>query len=135
MTVLQRLRNRQKRAACRGLALVLAVWLNFVFQACAMGSASAEECPHCPPGMHDESMPMAPMAPMDCGLIDAADDPDALGAFIKHSSDLGGLAFVAAPLPASLRARAAMETARALHEPVPSVHGPPSNVLYCVYLN
>ena len=135
MTTLQTIRNWQRRSSVTTCALLAAVWLNVAFQACAMAAVPMDDCPHCPTGMHDESMPMAPMSPMDCDLIDPADDPDTLGTFVKLATDLDGVAFIASPLPPSLQATEAIATARSPDKSPPSVHGPPRNVLFCTYLN
>jgi len=138
VTTLQTIRNWQRRSSLTTCALLAAVWLNVAFQACAMAAVPMDDCPHCPTGMHDESMPMAPMAPMspiDCGLIDPADDPDTLGTFVKLASDLDSLAFIVSPLPPALQATEAIATAGSPGDTLRPVHGPPRNVLFCTYLN
>ena len=131
MNILQNIRNRQKRAALRTCGVFITVWVNLVFQTCAMAAMPAGDCPHCPPGMHDSGMPMAPM---DCGLIDSIDDPDLVGPADRLDSGIDGIQPVAFAglLPVDVRPTQDVKIRR--HKALNSVHGPPLNVLFCVYL-
>lgn len=137
MITLQAIRHWQQRSVRRTCAVLVAVWINLAFQACAMGAMPDDDCPHCPPGMHDSEMPMdsmAPMVPMDCGVIDSIDEPNLVGPASKSDSEVGGLelavlgSWSATPTPHSHDIRSHR------YKSVHSVHGPPLNVLYCVYL-
>ncbi len=125
------MRNWQSRSPLRTCSVVLAVWLNLVFQACAMASMSTGDCPHCPPEMHDGAMAMDPM---ECRLLESIDELE----FVKPASKIEGHA-------ADWQAPALLSWSESprnyscalgppAREPRHSVHGPPPNVLFCVYL-
>jgi hypothetical protein len=72
---------------------------------------------------------------MDCGVLDAIDDPDLIhpaAELPKAPGDFNAVAAVAwiAPVAAS-----ASTLRLSLAETLLPFHGPPSNVLFCVYLN
>ena len=132
MSSLRTIRNWQKRSALRTCAVLAAVWFNVAFQACAMASMPADDCPHCPAGMHGSEMPAVPM---DCGLLDSIDDPDLAKPVVKGpgtSGDLGFIASIAWSEPVESSAEAIKVPPI---EPGLPFHGPPPNVLFCVYLN
>ena len=130
MNMLQIIRHWQRRSALRIFGVLVAVWLNLALQSCAMAAMPADDCPHCPPGMHDSEMPMIAT---DCALIDLIDDPDIVGPQNKSDTSIEAvpLAVLTELLPIDLRTSDARmqrcKTAR-------SVHGPPLNELFCVYL-
>ena len=133
MSTLQTIRNWQKRSVLRTGSVLIAVWLNVAFQACAMASTPMEDCPHCPPGMHDGGQ--TPSVPMDCGLLESIDDPDLAKPVVKIPGTSGDHGFIASiawidPVESSAEADKILPI-----EPSLPFHGPPPNVLFCVDLN
>lgn len=131
MNTIQSIRNWQRRSVSRTCAVFVAVWLNLVFQACAMAAMPAEDCPHCPPGMHGSEMPVASM---ECGLLDAVDDPNFVNPTSTFDRGIGDLDFTAFHSWFESPWVSSNEAELPKHKPLHSDHGPPLNVLYCVYL-
>lgn len=129
MMTLRTIPNRQRRFVPKTLAVPVVVWLNVVFQTCAMAYGAMDDCPHCPAGMHGDA---TASMPMDCGMLDPVDDPDFLPA-IKNPGGHAPLAYATSWLTPFAPIRP--------HSTVPAgplalwLHGPPPNVLFCVYLN
>lgn len=132
MNPLQAIRSWQKRSALRTCLVLIAVWLNVAFQACAMASMPAEDCPHCPAGMHGSEMPSGPM---DCALLDSMDDPDLISPVVKVPGVSGDFAFIASGGWAESIGRSVAPVRLPPVEFFLPFHGPPPYVLFCVYLN
>ena len=137
MNTLQAIRLWQQRSVRRTCAVFVAVWINLAFQACAMGAMPDDDCPHCPPGMHDSEMPMesmVPMVPMDCIVIDSIDEPSLVGPASKSDSGVKGLELAVHGSSSAVPALLTHDITPHRYKSVHYVHGPPLNVLYCVYL-
>lgn len=132
MMTLRTLRTWQRRCVSRTLSLLVVVWLNLTFQACAMAYGAADDCPHCPAGMHDSGMASMPM---DCGLLDPIDSPDMLKPSIKLPDGLSDVQFAVMPTWLVPFESSYLESSAPPGPPLLSLHGPPPNVLFCVYLN
>ena len=131
MNTLQSIRNWQHRSVSRTCAVFVAVWVNLVFQACAMAAMPADHCPHCPPEMHGSEMPMAPM---ECGLIDSIDDPNFVNPSSKLDSEISDLDFTTFGSWFEVPWVFSNDVELPRYKPLQSDHGPPLNVLFCVYL-
>lgn len=77
---------------------------------------------------------MAPMVPMDCGVIDSIDEPSLVGPASKSDSGVGGLELAVLGRWSAALAPRSHDIRSHRYESAHSVHGPPLNVLYCVYL-
>jgi hypothetical protein len=92
-----------------------------------MAAMAADDCPHCPPGMHSGEMPMAPM---ECGLVDSIDEPD----FVNPSNKLESLDFTTFGNWSERPYLFSDDAELPRYKPLHADHGPPLNVLFCVYL-
>jgi len=131
MNTLQTMRRWQHRSVLQTCAVFIAVWVNLAFQTCAMATMPTDDCPHCPPGMHDSDMPMAPM---DCDVIDSIDEPNLVGPASKFDNGIADLDIAVLGGWLDLPVLLSDETILRPYRPVRSMHGPPLNVLFCVYL-
>ena len=132
MMTVRTIRSWQRRCIPRTLALLVVVWLNVAFQPCAMAYGAADNCPHCPAGMHDSGMASMPM---DCGLLDPVDNPDLLKPSVKIPDGSGDVQFAVSASWLVPFESSRLESSRPPVPPILSLHGPPPNVLFCVYLN
>ena len=134
MNTLQAIRYWQTRSVRRMWAVLPAIWINLAFQTCAMAAVPHDDCPHCPPGMHDSGMAMAPMDPWDCDVTESIDDPDLVGPASKSDRRVGRLEFSVSGSWSATPTLLSHDIRTRHYKSVQSVHGPPLNVLYCVYL-
>lgn len=97
-----------------------------------MASTPTDACPHCPPGMDGGEMSSMPT---DCAVLDPIDDPDLVHPVIKASDLSGDLYPIAAASWLIPQVPTALALKPLLQEPSVPFHGPPTHVVFCVYLN